>query len=129
MKLNSLLPNAHYDMVHGEPAVIEKDNDGSFLYRLNIVPEYGTDEETGEQKQIGWSCYETRCWGNPGKAVIEKAVIRSVVDDCAEFDLVNSYNKHVLGIVEDEQAIENYKEYLQFTDDLEHQISEDLENV
>ena len=36
MKLNSIEANAHYDMAHGKPAVLEKDNDGSFLYRFNI---------------------------------------------------------------------------------------------
>ena len=129
MTLDSLTPNAHYDVAHGEPAVIEHDNDGSFLYRLNIVPEYETDEETGEKKQIGWSCYETRCWNNADKGTIERAVIRSVVDDCSEFNLVNSYNKHVLGIKEDEQAVADYKEYLQFTIDLGNQIDKDLSNI
>lgn len=126
MTLNSLTPNAHYDMVHGIPTAIERDNDGSFLYRLNIEPEYQQDEETGEQVQIGWSCYETRCWGNPAKNIIERAVIRSLLDDCSEFDLVNSYNKHVLGIVKDTKAVAAYKEFLQFTTDLGEQISTDL---
>jgi hypothetical protein len=65
-------------------------------------------------------------WGLVEKPTIEKGVIRSVVDDCAEFALVNKYNKHVLGIVEDEQAVKDYKEYLQFTADLEVQIETDL---
>lgn len=29
MKLNSLAPNAQYDLQHGRPAVLEADNDGS----------------------------------------------------------------------------------------------------
>lgn len=128
MTLNSLTPNAHYDMAHGIPSVIERDNDGSFVYRLNIVPEYRENEETGEKEQIGWMCYETRCWNNIDKPTIERAVIRSVLDDCSEFDLVNSYNKHVLGIKEDEQAVADYKEYLQFTIDLGDQITKDLSN-
>lgn len=145
MTLNSLTPNAHYDMAHGKPAVIERDNDGSFLYRLNIEPEYGNDDtqnadasgDATEQAenavqdggtQIGWMCYETRCWNAVAKNNIERAVIRSVVDECSEFNLVNSYNRHVLGIKVDEQAVEDYKEYLQFTIDLGAQIAEDLAN-
>lgn len=129
MKLNSLTPNAHYDMVHGIPSAIERDNDGSFVYRLNITPEYGVDETTGEQgEQIGWSCFETRCWGNPAKNIIERAVIRNVIDDCSEFDLVNSYNKNVLGVEKSEKAVAEYKEYLQFTTDLSAQITSDLAN-
>lgn len=129
MTLNSLIPNAHYDLAHGEPQVIEKDNDGSFLYRLNIEPEYAEDESGEGQVQIGWMCYETRHWGAVTKKVIERGVIRSVVDDCSEFNLVNSYNKHVLGLIEDEQAVANYKEYLQFTLDLGVRITQDLSNL
>ena len=33
MKLNSLVPNAKYDLAHGKPSVFENDNDGSYLYR------------------------------------------------------------------------------------------------
>ena len=29
MKLDLIEPNAHYDMAHGKPAVLEYDNDGS----------------------------------------------------------------------------------------------------
>ena len=36
MKLDSLEPNAHYDMEHGMPAVLEKDNDGSVIYRVKM---------------------------------------------------------------------------------------------
>lgn len=39
MKLNSIEPNAHYDIAHGMPAVLEKDNDGSVIYRVNIAEE------------------------------------------------------------------------------------------
>ena len=50
MKLNSIEANAHYDMAHGKPAVLEKDNDGSFLYRFNIEPETGIPE--GKEKKF-----------------------------------------------------------------------------
>ena len=127
MKLKSLTPNAHYDMVHGIPSAIERDNDGSFIYRLNITPEYDTTGSTGdEDKQIGWSCFETRCWGSPTQPIIERAVTRNVVADYSEVNLVNSYNKHILGIEKDEKAVRDYKEYLQFTSDLSTQIASDL---
>ena len=44
MKLNSLEPNAHYDLAHGIPAVLEKDNDGSVIYR--VAPPVGAWVET-----------------------------------------------------------------------------------
>lgn len=118
MKLDSIAPNAHYDMVHGMPSILEKDNDGSHIYRFNIAPEYGIVEGEAEESQIGFQCVEIRIYEKPTKANLKKAVIRMVIDETAEFDLVNSYNKHVLGIVEDEAAVEAYREWLQFTVDL-----------
>ena len=51
MKLDSIKANAHYDMEHGKPAILEKDNDGSSLYRFNIEPEMGTREGKEKEKE------------------------------------------------------------------------------
>lgn len=129
MKLNLLEPNARYDLAHGKPSVFEKDNDGSFMYRYNIEPEMGIKEGETEETQIGWMCREIRVWSQPTKSVLKKAIIRSVVDDTAEFDIVNSYNKHVLKIKLDATAVDAYKEYLQFTEDLEIMLISDFSTV
>ena len=128
MKLNSLEPNAHYDLAHGIPAVLEKDNDGSVIYRVNINEEKAIPDGEAEERQIGWSCYEVRTFDKPTKANLKRVFIRSVIDETAEFSLVNSYNKHILGIAPDDRAVAEYKEYLQFTEDLDAQIMKDLSN-
>lgn len=128
MKLDSLEPNAHYDMAHGMPAVLEKDNDGSVIYRVNINEEKAIPDGEAEERQIGWSCYEVRTFDKPTKANLKRVFIRSVIDETAEFALVNSYNKHILGIAPDDKAVAEYKEYLQFTEDLDAQIIRDLSN-
>ena len=128
MKLDSLEPNAHYDMEHGMPAVLEKDNDGSVIYRVNIAEEKAIPDGEAEERQIGWSCYEVRTFAKPTKANLKRVFIRSVIDETAEFSLVNSYNKHILGIAPDDKAVAEYKEYLQFTEDLDAQITRDLSN-
>lgn len=128
MKLNSIEANAHYDMVHGKPAVLEKDNDGSFIYRMNIEPEMGIPDGKEKETQIGWKCYEVRTFNQPTKENLKRTIIRSVIDETAEFDLVNSYNKHVLGVVVNEAAVTEYKEYLQFTEDLDALLKETLSN-
>lgn len=128
MKLDSLEPNAHYDMAHGMPAVLEKDNDGSVIYRVNINEEKAIPDGEAEERQIGWSCYEVRTFDKPTKANLKRVFIRSVIDETAEFSLVNSYNKHILGIAPDDKAVAEYKEYLQFTEDLDSQIIRDLSN-
>ena len=129
MKLNSLEPNAHYDLAHGIPAVLEKDNDGSVIYRVNITEETAIPDGEAEERQIGWSCYEVRTFDKPTKANVKRVFIRSVIDETAEFALVNSYNKHILGIAPDDKAVAEYKEYLQFTEDLDAQIIRDLSNI
>lgn len=128
MKLDSLEPNAHYDMAHGMPAVLEKDNDGSVIYRVNINEEKAIPDGEAEERQIGWSCYEVRTFDKPTKANLKRVFIRSVIDETAEFALVNAYNKHILGIAPDDKAVAEYKEYLQFTEDLDAQIIRDLSN-
>ena len=128
MKLDSLEPNAHYDMAHGMPAVLEKDNDGSVIYRVNINEEKAIPDGEAEERQIGWSCYEVRTFDKPTKANLKRVFIRSVIDETAEFSLVNKYNKHILGIAPDDKAVAEYKEYLQFTEDLDAQIIRDLSN-
>lgn len=52
MKLNSLAPNARYDLEHGKPSVFEQDNDGSNLYRYNIEPEMGIPDGQTEETQV-----------------------------------------------------------------------------
>lgn len=129
MKLNSIEANAHYDMAHGCPVALQKDNDGSHLYRFNIEPEFGVKEGETEETQIGWKCYEVRTFSKPTKANLKKVIIRSFYDETAEFDLVNSYNKHVLGVAVNETAVDEYKEFLQFTEDLDAMLKNELSNI
>ncbi len=122
MILTSLV-NAHYDMAHGMPTTFEKDNDGSTIYRINIAAEF--DSENPET-QIGWKCFEIRVLGEVTASNLEHTFIRSVIDESAEFALVNEYNAHVLKIKVDTGAVNAYKEYLQFKVDLEARIAADL---
>ena len=129
MKLNVLKPNAHYDLVHGKPLPLEKDNNGKTFVRYNIEPEMGIPEGKKEAEQVGWQCYEVTTFEAATKPNLKKATIRSVIDETAEFDLVNSYNKHVLAIAKDESAVTKYKEHLQFTEDLDVALSEIMSNI
>jgi hypothetical protein len=111
------------------PAVLEKDNDGSVIYRVNIAEEKAIPEGEKEARPIGWSCYEVRTFAKPTKANLKRVFIRSVIDETAEFDLVNSYNKDALGIKKDAKAVAEYKEYLQFTDDVDAMLVADLSKI
>lgn len=115
-------------MAHGKPKQLEHDNDGSSIFRFNIEPEMAIPEGGTEEVQIGWKCVEVRFWGEHTKKNIKKAVIRHFYDETAEFDLVNSYNKHVLKIHEDDEAVANYTDFLNFTEDLDALITNVLNN-
>lgn len=126
MKLNSLAPNAQYDLQHGRPAVLEADNDGSYLYRYNISEQFRVVEGKTDEEHVGWECCEIRIWETPSKTALKKAIIHSVLDEPAEFALVNSYNKHILGIKNNPTAVEEYKEFLLFTEELDALLTADL---
>ncbi|GBU07955.1 hypothetical protein AwDysgo_12860 [Bacteroidales bacterium] len=128
MELNSIAPNANCDLVHGKPSVFERDNDGSNIYRFNIESKMGILEGQKKQVKIGWTCCEIRIWDALTKPMLKKAIIRSVVDESAELKLVNSYNKHVLGVKVDITAVDKYKEYLIFTEDVETMLVKDFSN-
>ena len=126
MKLDSIAPNAHYDMEHGKPAALQHDNDGSTIIRYNIEPEIGTPDGESEERQIGWQCHEVRIWDKPTKASLKKAIIRDVIDESQEFAIVNAYNSHVLGIEINPDAVDEYKEFLQFRKDVDTLVGEIL---
>lgn len=126
MKLDSIAPNAHYDMEHGKPAALQHDNDGSTIIRYNIEPEMGTPDGESEERQIGWQCHEVRIWDKPTKASLKKAIIRDVIDESQEFAIVNAYNSHVLGIEINPDAVDEYKEFLQFRKDVDTLVVEIL---
>lgn len=123
MRLDSLEPNAHYDAVNGKPLAIERDNDGSTIVRFNIEEETEVPEGKKKAVLVGYKCREIRIWVAPTKPNIKKAIIRSVIDESEEFDLVNSYNKHILGIRQDDEAVAEYKEFLAFTEELDEAIN------
>lgn len=120
-------------MTHGKPLTLEKDNDGSCIVRLNVAPEMGSpggdiavQSADAEETQTGWSCYEVRTFANPTKANLKREIIRSLVDETAEFELVNSYNKHVFGIKVDEDAVQRYKDFLMLTEEIDAAVVDAL---
>lgn len=119
MKLNSLAPNAYYDMVVGMPSTLQRDNDGSCLYRYNIQPQMDTDEEGGEEKQIGWQCRELRLFVEPTCDNIKHAIINSVYSADARLDLVSRYNAYASAISNDETIADEYKSFIQFMEDVD----------
>ena len=119
MKLDSLAPNAFYDMVVGMPTTLQRDNDGSCLYRYNIKPRMVAGEDGGEEQQDGWQCRELRLFVEPTCDNIKHAIINSVYNADARLDLVSRYNAYVSAISNDDTIAEEYKTFIQFMDDVD----------
>ena len=114
MKLSSVKPNAFYDLKAGKPKQIEYDNDGSFLFRFNI------------SKQIGWKCCEVRVWGKASVSSIKQKVVDLGYSSTERAKLEEDYNKHTLGVKVNENAVKEYIEYLNFTEEVESVIVKSL---
>ena len=119
MKLDSLAPNAFYDMVVGMPTTLQRDNDGSYLYRYNIKPRMVAGEDGGDEQQDGWQCRELRLFVEPTCDNIKHAIINSVYNADARLDLVSRYNAYVSAISNDDTIAEEYKSFIQFMDDVD----------
>ena len=119
MKLDSLAPNAFYDMVVGMPTTLQRDNDGSYLYRYNIKPRMVAGEEGGEDQQDGWQCRELRLFVEPTCDNIKHAIINSVYNADERLELVSRYNAYVSAISNDDTIAEEYKSFIQFMDDVD----------
>lgn len=119
MKLDSLKPNAFYDMVAGAPERLKRDGDGTYLFRYNIRPQMGTDESGEGEIQIGWECRELRLFVEPTCENIKHAIINSVYSADARIDLVSRYNAYASAISNDETIAEEYKNFIQFAEDVD----------
>lgn len=97
---------AFYDQ---QPLKLEKDNNGSAVFRWNIE-EVTTDEEITQ-----WKCDEVRFFGLVDRNTIKKAIIREHLTETEEFSIINKFNAHNLGIAIDETAVTKYTDYLNYT--------------
>ena len=119
MRLGELEPNAFYDDVAGEPTRLQRDNDGSHLFRYNIKPRMVASEGGGEEKQDGWQCRELRLFVEPTCENIKHAIINSVYSADARIDLVSRYNAYASAISNDKTIAEEYKKFIQFAEDVD----------
>lgn len=135
MKLNDIKQNAYYDMQFGEPKMVEKDNDGSSLFRFNIEKDVRLPEDTEEVKsesktdkpqQVGYKCCEVRFWGKPSVDEIVPKIVALAYTDIEKQRIVANYNKHVLKMKVDKVAVDNYIEYLQLVEDAEELVFKTL---
>lgn len=123
MELKELEANAYYDMVAGKPKEKERDNDGSWLYRYNIQPDFETSLDGRNPTQIGWKCRELRLFVEPNYENLKRAIIDSVYSAEARLDLISRYNAYISAIGDDPTIGDEYKSFIQFCRDVDELLN------
>jgi hypothetical protein len=100
------------------PTVLEKDVNGSYLYRWDIQTEQ-KDEYTG------YSYYEVTVWPTLTANKILETCINELWGTDVEAKKLNDYNAALLGIL-DESYIDIYKDFLQKRKELKEQVDSDF---
>lgn len=100
------------------PTVLEKDVNGSYLYRWDIQTEQ-KDEYTG------YSYYEVIVWPTLTANKILETCINELWGTDVEAKKLNDYNAALLGIL-DESYIDIYKDFLQKRKQLKEQVDSDF---
>lgn len=95
---------------------------GSYHYNYNI------EEVPGETEldSVSYRCDTVTVWGTPTKQNIVRAIIRANYDGPEEFEIINDYHAHVLGVSENEEAVTKYEAFLQWKEDIKAMVEADL---
>lgn len=120
------MTRAYYDI---KPSAFEAVGNGDFLYHWDIKEETidnnNMDEDVTERKQ--YSCYEVTIHGKPEYGKCVEAVIRYNYTAEDELSLINKYNAYQQGIVNDDDIVNEYMNYLSFISSVKEMIKRDLE--
>ena len=117
MILDLIKNNASYDTIYGKPSFLEKRGNKT-LVRLNVQEIFEKSEEDGEEKLMGYSCYEVAVIEEPTKDNIKRAVMKDAYP-YSETELVNNYQSYKMGITTDKQAEKLYVDYLKVLNELD----------
>lgn len=105
------------------PLPIEYLGDNTYYYNYDIREYIVQDEEDSHTE---YSFIQVHLRGPANYTDCVRAVIRAYVSESEEFDLVNSYNKYVLGMSTDEADRTKYIEYLELLQTIKEKIREDF---
>lgn len=106
------------------PITIEKDGDGSYLYRWDVREE---TREMGDDMApvISYSYNEVRIWATLTANKILEACINALWDKDVEQKKLNDYNAAQLGIL-DLSYVESYKTFLNERKALKDRVDSDF---
>ena len=104
------------------PAVLQNQNNGSWLYNYDITSSSITDPQTGEERE-DWECSQVVIWGEVTKKKAKAAVIASEVSPEDEKKLINDYNAFKESVLTDEKYKQNYLDFLLRRKDLKDMVN------
>lgn len=106
------------------PITVEKDGDGSYLYRWDVREE---TREMGDDMSpvISYSYNEVRVWPTLTANKILEACINALWGSGVEQKMLNDYNAAKLGIL-DSSYIESYKVFLNDRKSLKERVDGDF---
>ncbi len=105
------------------PPKIERDGDGSYLYRWDVREE--TRETEGMEPAISYSYNEVRVWPTLSANKLLEACINALWDKDVEQKKLNDYNAAQLGIL-DLSYVESYKTFLNERKALKDRVDSDF---
>lgn len=104
------------------PTVLEKDVNGSYLYRWDIQTE---TINMSEEPTTLYTYYEVVVWPTLTSNKILETCINEIWGTDVEAKKLNDYNAALLGIL-DESYIDIYKDFLQKRKELKEQVDSDF---
>lgn len=114
--------NASYDMIGGQPKSLGKIG-LCHVVRINIEPVFSIDEESKDEIQIGWKCFEIKvCQGELDAYSISNAIVKEVLDGKLD-SILSNYEMYRLGVDKNPTYLAEYKRYLTILKEVNDKVS------
>ena len=108
------------------PNKIEFLNNGFYYYNYDIQEEEQVTEQ-GANKV--YTAVQVKCSGRPEYKKCIKAIIRAYLTEEQELNIINNYNSYQQGINDDQNAVEEYYNYLNIVKDIKEKVYKDFDVV
>lgn len=116
-----------YSINHVVDKIINVGN-GTYYYNFNIEPTRIKGFTEAEDTE-GYSYNQVVLTSSPTYKDCVKEIIRAYISVDEEFDLINTANKALMGLLSEEEkevALEKYKDYLDLVSDIKEKVRKDF---
>lgn len=106
------------------PQPTQKLGNNTYYYNYDIKEVEVTLED--ETKETQYNYVQVLLSGQPNYKDCVRAIVRSFLTIDEEFDLINSYNSHLLQANDDTSIIEDYQNYLNLLTEIKAKVKQDF---